>query len=303
MSSDRSDSAPRIAVIILTWNGRALTLECLESLEAVQTPNTEIIVVDNASDDGTVGAIRDEYGDGVTVIVNDANLGFSRGNNVGIEHAMANGADVVLLLNNDTAVAPDFLDELVKPLLEDPGIGITAPLIYYYTPRDRIWFAGGEIFLGRGTARHTGIRERDVGQYGTARDIDYATGCALMVRREVIERIGGLDPSYMAYFEDTDFCMRARGEGFRIRYVPAAKVWHKISASTGGQLSCRKILRKFRSTWRFFRRYAHWYNWLTIPFFFATDVLRIAFLVIFGRIRDAGDATPHTTENNQEKKP
>jgi GT2 family glycosyltransferase len=292
-----ADATPSIAIIVLTWNGRDLTLDCLRSLEAVATPGVRCIVVDNASTDGTVAAVRERYGERITVLENPSNLGFAAGNNSGIRRALAEGADFVLLLNNDTIVAPDFVEALLGPMPASPDIGITAPKIYYAEPRDQIWFAGGEISLWRGTARHIGIREKDRGQYDGARDIDYATGCAMLVRREVFERVGELDPGYRAYFEDADFCMRTRAAGWRIRYLPASKVWHRISASTGGQLSRRKAMRKLAGARRFFSRYARPYQWITIPFFFALDVLRIAGLVLAGRIRDADS---HASSSNRQ---
>jgi len=170
---------------------------------------------------------------------------------------------------------------------ESNDIGITAPKIYYAEPPNRIWYAGGEISFWRGTARHPGIRETDRGQHDRARDVDYASGCALLARREVFEKVGLLDEGYPAYFEDADLCMRAARAGFRIRYVPGAKVWHRISASTGGQLSRRKIRRKLSSSLRFFGTYSRPYHWLTIPLFFMLDVVRITSLVLVGRIRDA----------------
>ncbi|MDH3197257.1 MAG: glycosyltransferase family 2 protein [Candidatus Krumholzibacteria bacterium] len=286
-STPRPLPPPRVVVIVLTWNGRDLTLECLESLRSVRAAGVEVVVVDNASSDGTAAAVRERHGDGVTLIENGANLGFSAGNNVGIAYALRRGARFMLLLNNDTAVDPDFIDELLRPLERDPRVGITGPKIYYYTPRDRIWFAGGEVRMARGLARHVGIRETDRGQYDAPREVDYVTGCALMARREVYEEIGLLDPSYAAYFEDTDLCMRARRAGYGLLYVPTAKVWHKISASTGGQLGRRKIARRLRSGARFFWRYARPYHWLTIPLFFVADGLRVAAMVATGRIRDA----------------
>ncbi len=124
-----------------------------------------------------------------------------------------------------------------------------------------------------------------------------------MTRVEVIDRIGALDGSYTAYYEDADFCMRARRAGFRIRYVPTGKVWHRISASTGGQLGRRKIARKFRSTWKFFRRYARPYHWLTIPFFFVADVIRIVVLALSGNIRDTGHDTAHSPGKKNQENP
>jgi hypothetical protein len=291
-----ADATPSIAVIVLTWNGRDLTLDCLRSLASITTPGVRTLVVDNASTDGTVEAIFARHGDRVTILQNAANLGFAAGNNAGIHRALEDGAAYILLLNNDTLVAPDFLAELLRPMQGDPTVGITAPKIFYAEPRDQIWFAGGEISLWRGTARHIGIRETDRGQHDRPREIDYATGCALFARREVFERVGDLDPAYRAYFEDADFCLRARAAGFRIRYVPTAKVWHRISASTGGQLSRRKISRKLASARRFFARHARPYHWATIPFFFVLDVLRIAGLVLTGRIRDATPRAPSSTD-------
>jgi len=277
----------RVAVIVLNWNGKDLTLDCLHSLAAVATPNVDLIVVDNASVDGSVEAIRKAFPGRVTVVENDDNLGFARGNNVGIRYALDRGAEFVLLLNNDTVVDPGLVDHMLRPFDTDPRVGIAGPKIYYYTPHDQIWFAGGEVFLARGTTRHIGIREPDHGQFDEPRDVDYVTGCALMARREVFEKVGMLDPSYVAYYEDTDFCMRARRAGYRVVYLPEGRVWHKISASTGGQLGRRKIVRKLKSTWKFFVRYARPWHWLTIPFFFAADVIRIVFLVLSGRIRNS----------------
>lgn len=280
------DSAPRVTIVILNWNGRELTLECLESLERVETPRVDRIVVDNGSTDGSVEAIRGQYRDRVTVIANRENLGFAAGNNVGIRHALDSGADFVVLLNNDTVVDPEFIDHLLRTFADDPGVGIAGPKIYYYTPPDQIWFAGGRISLARGVSWHIGIREDDRGQFDRGGEVDYVTGCALMASREVFDTCGFLDPSYVAYYEDADFCMRARLAGFKIVYAPRGRVWHKISASTGGQMSRRKISRKFKSTWKFLRRYARPWHWLTIPFFFALDATRVVILVAAGRIRN-----------------
>jgi hypothetical protein len=236
---------------------------------------------------GPVEAVRRRFGDRVFVIANRENLGFAGGNNVGIRHALESGAEYVLLLNNDTVVDPELIDHLLRPFREDAGVGITGPKIYYYTPSDQIWFAGGRIYLGRGTSRHIGIRQTDDGRFDRPAEVDYVTGCALMASREVYERCGLLDPSYVAYYEDADFCMRARRAGFRVVYAPGGRVWHKISASTGGQMSRRKITRKFRSTLKFFGRYAKPWHWLTIPVFFLLDAARVVFLVASGRIRNA----------------
>jgi GT2 family glycosyltransferase len=233
-----STAPPSVAVVILTWNGKALTLDCLRSLEAVTTPDVRVMVVDNASTDGTVEAVRARYGERVSVVVNSSNLGFAGGNNVGIRKALDDGARFVLLLNNDTTVDPAFIEELLLPVRESNTIGIAAPKIYYAQPPDRIWYAGGEISFWKGTARHIGIRKADRGQYDEPRDVAYATGCAFLARREVFERVGYLDESYRAYFEDADLCMRA-ARRLPYRYLPRARVAPHM-ASTGGRSRERK---------------------------------------------------------------
>lgn len=279
--------APKVSVVVLTWNGRLLTLDCLESLAAITYPGLAVVVVDNASTDGTAAAIRDRFGDEITVVVNDSNLGFSGGNNVGIRRALEDGSDFVLLLNNDTVVDPGLIEGLVAVFDKNPRAGIVGPKIYYASPADQIWFAGGMVSLARGTARHIGIRETDHGQYDGDSEVDYVTGCALMARREVFESVGLLDEGYRAYYEDADFCLRARDRGYEIWYTSGGVLWHKISASTGGQVSARKIKQKLKSSLKFYGRHASVQHWLTIPFFFTVDVVRVVVLVLAGRIKDA----------------
>jgi GT2 family glycosyltransferase len=295
LRENKNEATPAVGIVILTWNGKALTLACLESVVALDYALLDIIVVDNNSTDGTVESVEQAYGDNVHIIVNEENLGFSRGNNIGIRRALERGAEYVLLLNNDTTVGPNLIDGLLSVFATYPGTGVAGPKIYFASPPARIWFAGGKVSLAKGLAKHIGIRQRDLGQFDSVREVDYISGCALMARRDVFAGIGFLDPSYRAYFEDTDFCMRAKRGGFEIRYTPTAVVWHKVSSSTGGQLSRRKIFQKLKSTLRFFGRYSSPYHWVIIPVFFVLDVLHIVLLVLLGRIRnttDLGNASP-----------
>lgn len=282
---------PLVYCVILSWNGRRLTVDCVRSVLDMDYPRFSVIVVDNASSDNSVEALEEAGAAAIasgrlTVIENAENLGFAGGNNVGLDAAFRNGADYVLLLNNDTVVDRRLLAELVRETEPRPSVGISGPKIYYHEPPDRIWFAGGEVFLHRGISRHTGIRDVDRGQYDRVRCCDYITGCAMLVRRSVYESIGGLDTAYRLYSEDADYCMRASRMGFQMLYVPSAKVWHKISASTGGQINQKKIRLRLESSFLFYRRYARWYHWLTIPFFFGIDTMRILALIVFGKIRN-----------------
>ncbi len=251
-------------IVIVNWNGKDVTLECLDSLAHVTYRNVKIVVVDNASSDGSVQAIREGHPEAV-VLEQQINLRFAGGTNAGMHYALEHGAEMLCLLNNDTTVHPEFLTHLVSRMQSAPDIGVVAPKIYYESDPELIWFAGGKISMWSGTMRHIGIRERDRGQYDDARDIDYATGCCMLARREVIGRVGMLDESFFMYTEDADWCMRMRRAGYRIVYEPGARVWHKLSVSAGGHLSFYKMKNKFLSNLRFFFRYASLPQKLVFP--------------------------------------
>jgi GT2 family glycosyltransferase len=166
----------------------------------------------------------------MTLIETGDNLGYVGGNNVGLEHARTMGADYALLLNNDTEVAPDFLNLLVQAAEADPQVGIVGPLIYYFDRPEVVWSAGGAIEWQRGSTHMLGLNEADQGQFGpTPHSVDFVTGCALLIKMAVIEQVGVLDPRFFAYYEETEWCVRVARAGFKILLVPQAKIWHKIS--------------------------------------------------------------------------
>lgn len=220
---------PAVAIIVLNWNGREDSLACLASLERLNYPNYEVVLVDNHSSDGSVDAIRSSY-PLVTLIEMADNAGYVGGNNAGLEYAQKKGFQYALLLNNDTEVSPGFLDLLVEAGEADPQVGITGPMIYYHSQPHVIWSAGGSIDWGYGITYMLGMGEVDYGQYGLKpRQVDFVTGCALLIKLQVIERIGKLDPRFYAYYEETEWCVRATRLGYRILSVPQAKIWHKIT--------------------------------------------------------------------------
>ena len=279
------DNYPAIGIVILSWNGKELTQLCLRSVLQCTYPNFRITVVDNASVDGTVDALQHEFGDKIDLIANPRNLMFASGNNVGIKHLMEQRMEWVRLLNNDVEVDPGLLYAMVAVGESDPQIGIVGPKIYYWQSRDTLWFAGGKMSLwGRGS-RHIGIRQKDEGQYNQVHDVDYVTGCALLIRRKVIEHIGLLDESYPMYNEDSDWCQRARQAGYRVVYAPEGKLWHKISASAGGQLSGFKIRHRLRSQLIFLKKYAKWYHWMVIPLGMLIEAFRVAGLAFAGKFQ------------------
>jgi hypothetical protein len=220
---------PRVTVIVLNWNGLDDTLDCLEHLRRLEYPEYDVVTVDNGSTDGSPEAIRERFPE-VTLIETGQNLGFAGGNNVGMRYALETGADCVLLLNNDTQVAPDALGHLVEAVQADPRAGVAGPTIYYYDQPEVIWSAGGAVDWRRGGTWMVGLNEQDTGQFGLVpRGVDFVTGCALFARKGVLEQAGLLDERFFMYYEEVEWCLRARRVGFGIVHVPRARVWHKIS--------------------------------------------------------------------------
>lgn len=225
---------PLVAIVILTWNQRDLTLDCLRSLGELDYPGDrlEIIVVDNGSSDGTAEAILGDYSS-VVLLENDENLGFAEGNNIGIGYALQGKADYVMLLNNDTAVDPSMLSGLLAVTEADPTVGIVGPKMLYFDQPDVIWCAGNRLDWRRGETIRLQAEQPDMGLDEPPKEVDFITACAICLRRQVIEEIGLLDPRFFIYYEETDWCMRARAAGWRILYVPNARLWHKVSAAMG----------------------------------------------------------------------
>lgn len=236
-------SSPKVSIIILNWNGKNNTIQCLESLKHITYPNYDILIVDNGSIDGSVDYFRETYSN-IEIVENKVNLGYAEGNNKGIQKAMEKKTDYVLLLNNDTIVDSDFLEELVKVAETNTKIGFLGPKVYYMDQKqDLINFAGGKINLWLCQAYHIGINEIDSGQYNKLMYVDYVEGSCILIKKDVIDKIGMLDSNYFAYWEDTDWCMRGSKAGYKLAYVPSSKIWHKVSGSNIGGLKIYYLTR------------------------------------------------------------
>lgn len=237
-----------IFVSILNFNGKRNTVACLDSFKNIKRDNFKltIIVVDNASKEefdlrsGTVGDIP------LVVIKNNENLGFSGGHNVAIKHALKNRADYILILNNDTYVDRVFLEELLAEA-EKARAGILSPKIYFapgfefhkqrYSKKELgkvFWYGGGEMDWNNIIGHHRGVDEVDKGQFDKTEETELGTGCCMLVKRELIDKVGIFDNKYFLYYEDADLCLRAKKNGFKIMYVPKSIIWHKNAGSAGG---------------------------------------------------------------------
>jgi len=242
---------PKVSIIILTTNALAMTKEQLLDVAKLDTKgfDAECLVVDNGSHDGTEEAIKNyklpnmEY----KFLQSGANLGFAGGNNVGMKDAMKRGFDYILLLNNDLILPKDIVKKLVEYMEGSLEVGVASPKMYfakgYEFHKDRykesekgkvIWYAGGNIDRANVYTVHRGVDEVDKGQYDEIQETDVANGAAVIIRSEVLKKVGLLDASFFLYWEDADFSERARRVGFKVMYYPKTWMWHKVSASTGG---------------------------------------------------------------------
>jgi hypothetical protein len=267
---------PSVHAVVVNWNGRELLRPCLETLLASRYANLSVLVVDNASTDGSRELVAREFPQ-VRVIANATNLGFAAGANKGLETVIEEGGDYALLMNNDTEIDPDAVRELVDGARGEPRAAFVGPLIYYHDRPGVVWSAGGRVNYWAGDIRHLGIRERDRGQFDRVREVDYVTACAVLVAVPALREIGLLDTAYFMYNEDTDWCVRAWRLGYKVLVAPRAKLRHKVSMSSGGGLTSYKIYHRVLSTFRFMRRHARPYHWIGIAP--AVAARAVAFLV------------------------
>jgi GT2 family glycosyltransferase len=222
---------PLVYIAVLAWNHKEDTLECLASLRQMTYPNSKLLVVDNGSVDGTADVVRERF-PGVEILRSETNLGVTGGYNLGIEYALNHRAEYVLVTNNDVIMDPEMLSEMVSAAENNKRVGVVLPKIYYYDRRNVIWCAGARWRPWPPEFKMTGREHRDGPQYGQMCDIDCAPSCCLLVERKAVEKAGMFDPKYFFYYDDWDFTERMRENGYRILFVPQAKMWHKVAAST-----------------------------------------------------------------------
>ncbi len=248
---------PEVSIIILNWNGLEDTIECLESLKKITYSNYQVIVVDNGSKSNDADILEDKYKDYIKLIRNDKNYGFTGGNNIAIKRLLEiSDFHYCLLLNNDTVVAPEFLTEMVKAMESDSRTGIAGCKTFlYHTPNllQLVWF---DLNMRTGRANWVGAGEVDRGQYEDIREVAYVQGSCFLIKKEVIERIGMLDEVYGNYFEEVDYCLRARKVGYTTVYVPKAHIWHHKEAQSDNEARGRREYYLTRNRFLLMKRHA-----------------------------------------------
>ena len=278
-------SAKAIAVVV-NWNGGDQNLECLESLVRQGLAPAEIVFVDNGSTDGSREAVERRF-PGLVLVENRENLGFGEGANQGAREALARGAELVFFVNNDVRVPDGTLETLEETLERSRDLGIVGPRVLYKSEPGRVWCAGGMLTWKENLSTLLGHRQLDGPEWRASRDVDYVAGCALLVRREVLEKVGMFDAKYFAYMEDVDLCLRAKRAGFGVRLVGDAAAYHASSSATGGGYNPRrKYMMGVNSIW-FLKRHARAREWVR---FLAYDVLTLPFLWVAGLFRGQAKA-------------
>jgi hypothetical protein len=227
----------RVSAVVVHWQDLADTLGCVESVRA--EPGVDVLVVDNGSRE----PVGDTLAGRATCLRSPENLGYAGGANLGIRAALAGGADVVLVLNNDVRLRQGATASALETLSADRRIGIVGPKVLAREDPSRLWLAWGEVTYGESLVALRGAGEPDGPPYARARDVDWIAGCAMWIGREALVKVGLLDESFFAYHEEVDWCARARAAGWRVVYCPAAVVTHTGRGAAGGKASVR--IRKY----------------------------------------------------------
>ena len=216
------------------------------------------VLVDNASTDGTVEAVKSAF-PAVTTLVNPVNLGYAAGVNVGLRHALEQGADLACILDNDAVIALDALSRMMRVMQAHPSAGLLTPKILYHSMPDVIWYSGHKRRRVTLAPIEGSMNVRDADLNGDPRPVDYAPCCGLLIRRAVLEKIGLLEERFFIYYEDLDFCIRAQENGFELLNVTEARVWHKVSASAGDGSPLQKYYLARSSVRFYFKHTPRWY--------------------------------------------
>lgn len=253
---------PRVFIVLLNYNGYEDTIDCFKSLQKISYDNYDIVIIDNDSPDMSLDDIIaymqendidfkyyaspekliDNAGNcpKVSLIQSGFNRGYGHGNNIGIKYALHNGADYILVLNNDTVVEPDFLEPMVEMCEKDKNIGIASGKIYYYDRPDTLWFNGGKFDTSTGKVKHNNFNEKDIDLVSNE-SITFITGCMWLIPKKVFDDVGFINEEYFMYVEDLEFCKRVLDKNYKLIISSNSVIYHKVGSASGGVLSSFSI--------------------------------------------------------------
>lgn len=239
----------KISIIILHFGALSITQQCVESLRKKEEYPFSLIIVNNSSK--PLSKKNFPNVSSCTIINNEKNVGFAAGVNIGIRYAMYQKADAVMLLNNDTKIEKPLLKSLISTLQKDKSFGIVAPALQFKKNGVLLFDIGGSIKNPFGRTSHTEVVEVP---HIKSRTVEYASGCCMLIKKEVFQKIGLFDEDFFLYYEDVDFCLRAREKGFKTAVVPTVSIYHQLSKSAG-KLSAFSIFHQLRSANLFGKKY------------------------------------------------
>jgi GT2 family glycosyltransferase len=305
----------RCTVIVLNYNGEKLLPACLDSLACQIGEPIDIVVVDNASTDGSAELVAQHY-PSVRFLGLDSNRGFTGANNAALRDALLRGSEYALLLNNDTFAAPDFISKMLAVITSDLNVAVVCPKIYFAHQPDSLWYAGGDFSLWTGVSKHRGWRQIDKNQYDQSVDITQATGCAMLVRASAIREVGLLDDRFFIYGEDLDWSVRFKKRGYRLLFAPKARLWHLDGATNVKVLgNGSEERRQFLSTRNMIfiaRKHVRWWQLPThavgfavrhVGFYTALRLWRRDFRALFAIYRAIAEGLSTSLDSEPDTKP
>ncbi len=241
----------KVGIVLVNYNGAKYQNDCIRTLYGMEYSDFIVIVVDSCSKDNSLDLLEQEFPE-VHILRQTENVGVARGNNIGIRYCMKLGAEYTLLLNNDTEVDEKMLSHL---LCSANATTVTVPKIYFFQNNNVLWFAGGWLDWNKATAFHRGINEIDREQYDKEEYINYSPTCCMLIHNDIFKKVGLVDEKIFMYFDDTDLCVRFLEAHISIKYIPKAKVWHKVSSSSGGMVSKIGIYYSNRNQLYYMKKY------------------------------------------------
>ena len=255
----------KVTIILVNYNGGRVTRECVDSLKRMRNQDYSVIIVDNGSTDASFDELKQVYAEDpqICVIATGENRGFAGGNNFGIRTAIEQGTEWILLLNNDTEAEEDFLDRMTENVDRET---IYAPRINLFSDKKTPWYAAGWIDFNTGIVKN--------GNPEKGGEVSFASGCCMLFSCDVFRKIGELDEGYFMYYEDMDYCLRAREAGIRIVYKPEAVIYHKVGGTTGGEASKLSIYYNNRNRFYIIRQYREVFTGRCILYTAGTRLLR-----------------------------
>lgn len=270
----------KVCIILLNYNSADSTIECIESIKENETKiNYEIVVVDNKSQDDSIQKL--EKLNNIKLIKSNENNGFASGNNIGIKYAIENGAQYILLLNNDTTIEKDAISILAEQLNNHNELGIIGSRIMYYDNKELINYCGGEIDWLKATSIHNNYKQKFNNNVENFFYTNFITGCCMLIKKEVFEKVGYLPEEYFMYYEDVDYCVKVKEAGYKLGIDTSSVIYHKVSASSGGEDSPFSIKWGTRNRIIFINKYKKYTKGIaTIMFFYLTRLIKILSYVL-----------------------